>query len=35
MEIDTDPLEGSSYDLGVTVKAEIKEEEEDENYNTM
>ncbi|XP_047040019.1 zinc finger protein 724-like [Helicoverpa zea] len=34
MELDADPLEGSSYEMGVTVKAEIKEEEE-EHYNTM
>lgn len=35
MEIDPDPLEGSSYDLGVTVKAEIKEEDEEDHFNTM
>ncbi|XP_052748371.1 zinc finger protein 680-like [Galleria mellonella] len=34
---DRDPLEGSSYDLAVTVKSEIKEEEDtdEDGYNTM
>ncbi|XP_035457309.2 zinc finger protein 652-A-like [Spodoptera frugiperda] len=35
MEMETDPLEGSSYEVGVTVKTEIKEESEDDHYNTM
>lgn len=33
--METDPLEGSSYDLGVNVKTEIKEEDDEDHYNTM
>ncbi|CAH2064816.1 unnamed protein product, partial [Iphiclides podalirius] len=34
-ESDHDPLEGGSYIVDVTVKSEIKEEDDDDGYNTM
>lgn len=33
MEID--PLEGSSYELNKNIKPEIKQEDEEDHYNTM